>query len=213
MPNADPSPCVMGKSAAYQLLELTVRPARSPQLMTVMLWWQAYLSSCGGMFGQPGAMPPSFPPGGWGMPPPGMQLPPGMFPPAPGAEALFPGLVNGGMGTAMGTKAGPASAPGGQAKRRRRQDSGGSGDGQANGGSQLSSANRKGRRPRQEERVCKNCGTRSTPFWRKDKHDGLPLCNACGLYLSKNDAPRPKVLWKSSDPSAVVVEQSNAACM
>lgn len=45
--------------------------------------------------------------------------------------------------------------------------------------------------------VCKNCGTRSTPFWRKNKQDGLPLCNACGLYLAKNDTPRPKVLWKS----------------
>lgn len=43
------------------------------------------------------------------------------------------------------------------------------------------------------KQVCKNCGTTSTPFWRKDKADGKPLCNACGLYASKNDAPRPKV--------------------
>lgn len=44
--------------------------------------------------------------------------------------------------------------------------------------------------------VCKNCGTKATPFWRKDKNDGRPLCNACGLYYSKNDAMRPKLLWK-----------------
>ncbi len=47
--------------------------------------------------------------------------------------------------------------------------------------------------------ICKNCGTRTTPFWRKDKHDGRPLCNACGLYYSKNDAPRPKILWKAEE--------------
>jgi hypothetical protein len=47
--------------------------------------------------------------------------------------------------------------------------------------------------------VCKNCGTKTTPFWRKDKHDGKPLCNACGLYFSKNDAPRPKSLWKAEE--------------
>ncbi len=44
--------------------------------------------------------------------------------------------------------------------------------------------------------ICKNCGTRNTPFWRKDKNDGRPLCNACGLYFAKNDMQRPKVLWK-----------------
>lgn len=33
----------------------------------------------------------------------------------------------------------------------------------------------------------------------QDKNDGKPLCNACGLYFSKNDAPRPKVLWKNDE--------------
>lgn len=46
-----------------------------------------------------------------------------------------------------------------------------------------------------EVRACKNCGTDHTPFWRKDKVDGRPLCNACGLYLAKNDAHRPRNLW------------------
>jgi hypothetical protein len=43
--------------------------------------------------------------------------------------------------------------------------------------------------------VCSNCQTNSTPFWRKDRHDGSPLCNACGLYYAKNEAHRPKVSW------------------
>lgn len=53
-------------------------------------------------------------------------------------------------------------------------------------------------RERKEHKACVNCGTQSTPFWRKDRSgSGQHLCNACGLYLAKNDAPRPAVLWKS----------------
>ncbi|CAI5501517.1 unnamed protein product [Closterium sp. Naga37s-1] len=31
---------------------------------------------------------------------------------------------------------------------------------------------------------------------------GQHLCNACGLYLAKNDAPRPSVLWKKDSQGA-----------
>ena len=41
-----------------------------------------------------------------------------------------------------------------------------------------------------------NCGVSKTPFWRKERDGGGSLCNACGLYLAKNDAPRPKMLWR-----------------
>jgi len=51
-------------------------------------------------------------------------------------------------------------------------------------------------KPGQEVKVCNNCGTTDTPFWRKEKTGGMPLCNACGLYCAKNDAPRPKLLWR-----------------
>ena len=52
--------------------------------------------------------------------------------------------------------------------------------------------------------VCSNCQTNSTPFWRKDRASGTPLCNACGLYYAKNEAHRPKVshiTWSLSEPS------------
>lgn len=50
--------------------------------------------------------------------------------------------------------------------------------------------------PPLDHRTCSNCGTPSTPFWRKDRDTGLSICNACGLYASKNDHPRPAKLWR-----------------
>ena len=41
--------------------------------------------------------------------------------------------------------------------------------------------------------ACANCGTTSTPLWRKDRTTGLSLCNACGIYLKTHGAPRPRV--------------------
>ncbi|GAX82843.1 hypothetical protein CEUSTIGMA_g10269.t1 [Chlamydomonas eustigma] len=62
---------------------------------------------------------------------------------------------------------------------------------------------KKGKRNSKDFKVCKNCGTTATPFWRKDKNDGKPLCNACGLYHAKNDAPRPKGLWKADEAGSM----------
>lgn len=45
-------------------------------------------------------------------------------------------------------------------------------------------------------KMCSNCHTTATPFWRKDRVSRLPLCNACGLYAAKNDHPRPLKLWR-----------------
>lgn len=58
------------------------------------------------------------------------------------------------------------------------------------------------RRGSVEAKVCVNCGVSRTPFWRKERDGEGSLCNACGLYLAKNDAPRPQMLWKRGSSDA-----------
>jgi hypothetical protein len=55
-----------------------------------------------------------------------------------------------------------------------------------------------------ERRVCVNCKSTETPFWRKGKDGVGSLCNACGLYLAKNDAHRPPLLWKRSSSASEI---------
>lgn len=47
--------------------------------------------------------------------------------------------------------------------------------------------------PTEDIPTCSNCGTHSTPLWRRN-HDTLLLCNACGLYLKIHKTHRPLLL-------------------
>jgi uncharacterized Zn finger protein (UPF0148 family) len=38
--------------------------------------------------------------------------------------------------------------------------------------------------------LCSNCGTKSTPLWRRSP-TGAMICNACGLYLKARNVARP----------------------
>ncbi|GMH44794.1 hypothetical protein BSKO_12746 [Bryopsis sp. KO-2023] len=175
------------------------------QQAAAMLWWQAYLCGACGVAGATGAGGLGFSPQqlGWAMQPQ-LQAQPGF-----GSEGVFPQLAAAAAAATITPISAAGKAGGGNGtttKRRRRQEGPGPAGPSGEAGNLLNS--KKGRRPKQEERVCKNCGTRSTPFWRKNKQDGLPLCNACGLYLAKNDAPRPKVLWKSGADETTSLDTS-----
>ncbi|CAI5466860.1 unnamed protein product [Closterium sp. Yama58-4] len=127
------------------------------------------------------------------------------------------------LGRAEGTAAGSVDV---QGKRKKRQKHGGVGSEVVEGTASLRMNGKSGEmegecgrskeqeeeerskdnekeREKEKEKACRNCGTHTTPFWRKDRSgSGQHLCNACGLYLAKNDAPRPSVLWKKESQGA-----------
>lgn len=49
-----------------------------------------------------------------------------------------------------------------------------------------------------QAKVCYNCGTTSTPLWRKDKTLNIIMCNACGIYYKNHGRHRPVSLSQSS---------------
>lgn len=59
-------------------------------------------------------------------------------------------------------------------------------------------------------RHCANCGTTSTPLWRRHDGDQI-LCNACGLYQKTTGQPRPPrtVRHWQSVPRRKIVECAN----
>lgn len=73
--------------------------------------------------------------------------------------------------------------------------------GQAPSAAPVRAAKRQRTEGKGSARVCSNCGSTDTPFWRRDPDSGQPLCNACGLYLSKNSHARPVNLWREGQGS------------
>ncbi|KAH9936003.1 uncharacterized protein BXZ73DRAFT_89481 [Epithele typhae] len=51
--------------------------------------------------------------------------------------------------------------------------------------------------PATSELACTNCGTVTTPQWRRGD-DGKSICNACGLYFRTKHVPRPLSLGRTS---------------
>ena len=49
---------------------------------------------------------------------------------------------------------------------------------------------------------CENCGTSSTPLWRKDRHINMLMCNACGIYFKNHGKHRPVELAVAPPRSA-----------
>ncbi|CAH1761818.1 17520_t:CDS:2 [Entrophospora sp. SA101] len=43
--------------------------------------------------------------------------------------------------------------------------------------------------------ICNNCGTNTTPLWRRDEL-GNTICNACGLYFKLHNVHRPPIMKK-----------------
>lgn len=54
----------------------------------------------------------------------------------------------------------------------------------------------------QREQSCANCQTTHTPLWRKDRSNGLIMCNACGIYFKNHGRHRPLELIESSGSGA-----------
>ncbi|KAI5191203.1 hypothetical protein NEMIN01_1411 [Nematocida minor] len=46
-------------------------------------------------------------------------------------------------------------------------------------------------RKKSKFRVCTNCGTTTTPAWRRSTSNKILLCNACGLYQRLHGSDRP----------------------
>lgn len=63
-------------------------------------------------------------------------------------------------------------------------------------------ARKSGMSNKHKGRSCAHCKTETTPFWRRDQNTDQYLCNACGLYYAKNNAPRPLNLTKQKSIDA-----------
>ncbi|ORX90202.1 hypothetical protein K493DRAFT_266113 [Basidiobolus meristosporus CBS 931.73] len=59
--------------------------------------------------------------------------------------------------------------------------------------------------------VCANCGTTTTPLWRRAPN-GDTICNACGLYMKARNAVRPHWLKRNTPKKASCSSDSPGTC-
>ncbi len=64
-------------------------------------------------------------------------------------------------------------------------------------------------------KICENCGTTTTPLWRKDRASGMMMCNACGIFYKHHQKHRPVELTlqphRTQHPHAHSTPPSGAA--
>lgn len=64
-------------------------------------------------------------------------------------------------------------------------------------------------------KICENCGTTTTPLWRKDRASGMMMCNACGIFYKHHQKHRPVELTlqphRAQHPQGLSLPASGAA--
>lgn len=61
-------------------------------------------------------------------------------------------------------------------------------------------------------RVCTNCGTTSTPSWRRSTKNKMLLCNACGLYQKLHGSDRPYSVTPDGKTKAIKNSTEKNSC-
>ncbi|KAK9764829.1 Suppressor of ferric uptake 1 [Basidiobolus ranarum] len=59
--------------------------------------------------------------------------------------------------------------------------------------------------------VCANCGTTTTPLWRRAPN-GDTICNACGLYMKARNAVRPHWLKRNTPKKSSCSSEAPGTC-
>lgn len=67
-------------------------------------------------------------------------------------------------------------------------------------------------RRRAKFRVCTNCGTTTTPSWRRSTNNKMLLCNACGLYQKLHGSDRPFSITPDGKTKAIKTAIEKGVC-
>ncbi|KAH9386016.1 uncharacterized protein NEMAJ01_0912 [Nematocida major] len=67
-------------------------------------------------------------------------------------------------------------------------------------------------RKKSKFRVCTNCGTTTTPAWRRSTNNKILLCNACGLYQRLHGSDRPFSVMPDGKTKAIKNNIEKGVC-